>query len=322
MRFVLAALSLSLALAAPSAVRAQEEMQFFSVGSGDIGGGYYAAAGALCEVMNRAAGPDLRCSPEPTAGSLYNLTMLHEGELDFAFAQSDWQRIAYEGGGPIAEGAPMRGLRSVMALYPEMVTVVARRGAGIDGPADLVGKRIDVGQPGSGRNASVRRLMAAIGFQREDFAAVSELSTSGAFEELCAGRIDVTVLIIGHPNEAVGRVLRDCDAEIVPFVGAAPMREAIEGTLGLDRGVIPRTAYEGLLADVPTYAVIATVVTRERAEPELVMRFVSAALESLPELGARAPVLRGMTLETMRGPGLVAPMHPGAATAFEAAGGE
>jgi TRAP transporter TAXI family solute receptor len=321
MRFILSVACLLAATAPPS--RAQDDaLQLFTLGSGDLGGGYYAAAGALCTVVNRAFRGEMRCSPEPTSGSLYNLTMLEEGELDFAFAQSDWQLTAYQGGGPFADGAPMVDMRSVMALYPEMITIVAHRDAGITGVADLVGKRIDLGQSGSGRFASLTRLLGGLGLRREAFASVAELPTASAFEELCAGRIDATLLIIGHPNAGVGEVLSSCDTTLVPFVRGAGMPEVTEVAPGLRPAVIPGDTYPRLAADVPTYAVIATIVTRADTEPETVMRFVSAALDALPELQTRAPVLSALTPEIMRADGLTAPLHAGAAAAYAAAGAD
>jgi TRAP transporter TAXI family solute receptor len=316
MRFTLIATCLMAASA--SAPRAQQEMQLFTVGSGDIGGSYYAAAGALCANLNRSSGSALRCSPEPTSGSLYNLTMLWEGELDFAFAQSDWQQIAYEGGGPIARGAPMTGLRSVMALYPEMITVIARRDAGIAGTTDLLGKRVDIGQPGSGRNASLTRLLAALDIDRTDFAELAELPTASALDELCAGRIDASILIVGHPNDTVTRVLTECDVELVPFAGPA-LTEAMATMGRLQPITISAGSYPRLEADVQTYAVIATIVTDMHTDPAIVRSLVATALADLPELAARAPVLAGMTPETMRSEGLTAPLHPGAEAAFNAA---
>jgi TRAP-type uncharacterized transport system substrate-binding protein len=82
---------------------------------------------------------------------------------------------------------------------------------------------------------------------------------------------------------------------------------------------IPAGSYPRLESDVQTYAVIATIVTDVDADPAIVRSFVAAALADLPELAARAPVLAGMTAETMRSEGLSAPLHPGAEAAFDAA---
>ena len=92
--------------------------------------------------------------PGGDPGSLYNLTSLRDGQLDFALTQSDWQKAAYEGSRFFASAGPMSDLRAVMSLYPEAITILARSGSGIVQVNDLIGKRVDVGPP---RPAAARR---------------------------------------------------------------------------------------------------------------------------------------------------------------------
>jgi TRAP transporter TAXI family solute receptor len=316
-RFLVAMLTL-VALAGPG--RPQEPpqaLQLFTVGSGDLGGGYYDAARALCGVLNRGARGVLRCSPEPTAGTLYNLSMLHQGQLDLALAQSDWQQAAVEGTGPFAGGGPMPEMRSVMALYPEMITVLAGRDSEIFTALDLPGKRIDIGQPGSGRNASLRRLMTVLGFEVTHFARLAELPTATAFQEVCNGRLDAAVLVVGHPNEGVEGMLAHCGARLVPFQGPR-ISAALAEMPALERAVIGASTYPQLTEDVPTLATMATVVTTDAVPIATIEAFVRAALDHLPELAIRAPILGDLEPGTMATVGLSAPLHPGALAAFAA----
>jgi TRAP-type uncharacterized transport system substrate-binding protein len=111
--------------------------------------------------------------------------------------------------------------------------------------------------------------------------------------------------------------MRGCGAKIVPLSG--PRVEPIfMGSSEYVPVVIPRSAYPGLAADVPTYAAIATVVTRAGMDSDLVAALVGATLDGLAELAVRAPVLEGLDPSAMRATGLAAPLHPGAAEAFEA----
>jgi len=110
---------LALLLAGPLAA---QDLRLFSVGAGDVEGGYYSAARAICDAVNRAERGRLRCSPEPTSGSLYNLAALADGQLDFALVQSDWHKHAIEGGSIFATRGAMANLRSVMSLYPSRST--------------------------------------------------------------------------------------------------------------------------------------------------------------------------------------------------------
>ena len=94
---MLRAFLLAAALAAAGLPAGAIDLRLFTLGSGEVGGGYFAAANAICELLNRERRGVLRCSPEATPGSIYNLAALRDRQLDFALVQSDWQRYAYEG---------------------------------------------------------------------------------------------------------------------------------------------------------------------------------------------------------------------------------
>ncbi len=304
-----------LALAASAA--GAQSLRLFTLGSGDVSGGYYAAAKAICDVVNRAERGRLRCSPDPTVGSIYNLSALRDRQIDFAMVQSDWHRQAYEGTGPYAPAGPMANLRSVMGLYREILTIVARPGAGITRTADLVGKRLDIGHPASGRRATVERAIAVLGLKPEDFSQIAELPTGNALDALCQGAIDATVLIIGHPNAAVGQAITKCGAILVPIFQGSKIEQALEGTLHLNRTTIPSGSYPTLTADVPSFALFATIVTRADTEDDIVKVLVKSTLAKLRLLGQNAQVLGHLDPVEMRTQGLTAPMHNGAKLAFD-----
>lgn len=171
-------------------------MSFVSVGAGEVTGGYFAAIRAICERVNLVDRAALRCSPESTPGSIYNLSALREGQLDIAMAQSDWHRHALDGTAAFAAAGPMPALRSIMSLHAEPLTLLVRREAGIAGFADLRDKRVDLGHPSSGRRATLAVLLRAHGMTAEAFRTTAELQTGAAIAELCAGRIDATLLIV------------------------------------------------------------------------------------------------------------------------------
>lgn len=306
----------TLLLASPATA---QQMDFFTLGAGTVDGGYFAAASAICERVNRTAGGAVRCSPDPTAGSIYNIDALRNGQIDFALVQSDWQRQAYQGTGRYAERGPMIDMRSVMGLYPEMVTILARQDAGIEQTEDLVGRRIDIGHPASGRYATNLQLLEALDFPTAAFAELAELPVEGAVQELCAGRIDATILIVGHPNGSVARALSNCNVILLPVTGPA-IDAYLAASDDYDRGVIRAGTYPGVSADITTFAVTATLVTREGVDPALIERIVSTVLVDLPRIAQRAPVLKGVELEKLSTAGLTAPLHPAAEAAYAAAG--
>lgn len=293
-----------------------QNLQLFSVGSGDLDGGYFAATRAICDTLNRSERGRLRCSPESTPGSLYNLVALNNGQLDFALVQSDLQKHALNGTSVFAHRKPMMQLRSVMSLYPEPFNLVARKDAGIGSVFDLVGKRVDIGQPSSGRQATVRSVMDRLGIKVSDFRSVAELPGSNAIAELCAGRIDATVLITGHPNAAIADALNDCNVELVPLVGPK-IESLISQNDDYSRFLVPAKMYSALHEEVPTFAVRATVLTVATMDDDMVEALVRNTLMNLDILRQKVPILTGLEAGAMRTMGLAAPLHPAAIRAFD-----
>jgi TRAP transporter TAXI family solute receptor len=266
---------------------------FFTLASGDVGGNYFAVARALCRAVNRDHPGVLRCSPEATPGSVYNLTALGRGDVDFAIVQSDWLAAATDGTGPFTRTGPITDLRGVAVLYSETVTILAAPGAPTGGLVNLAAERIDIGPPGSGRRATVEHILDAAGMPLTGFAAITELPVPSAIDELCAGRVDVVALVSGHPDPNVNRAMADCGARLVPILSPAA-RQHIEATGLYSATVIGAGSYPGQTATVPTYAVSAVIVTRANAEVPKVLALVGTLASNAISLARSAPVLSGL----------------------------
>ncbi|HSR72968.1 MAG TPA: TAXI family TRAP transporter solute-binding subunit, partial [Kiloniellales bacterium] len=120
------------------------------IGTAPVAGVYYPAGGALCSRLSaERTRHGLRCLVETTGGSPDNLARLREGSIDFALIQSDWQFLAVRNGLE-AQGSPFKDLRAVFSLHALPVTLVAAPGSGIESLADLEGRRVNLGPPGSG----------------------------------------------------------------------------------------------------------------------------------------------------------------------------
>ena len=166
-----AALVAGLGLGATGTATAES---FITIGTGGVTGVYYPAGGAICRLVNKGRKEHgVRCSVESTGGSVYNLNTIRAGELDMGVAQSDWQYHAYNGTSQFAEQGPNKDLRAVFSLHPEPFTVVARKDSGIKTFDDLKGKRVNIGNPGSGQRGTMEVVMNAKGWTMGDFKLVS-----------------------------------------------------------------------------------------------------------------------------------------------------
>ena len=138
----------------------------------------------------------IRATVESTGGSVFNINAVLSGDLDFGIAQSDRQYQAYNGLAEWSEMGPQEDLRAVFSIHPESITLMASVDSGINGIADLAGKRVNIGNPGSGQLQSSRDVLAAFGLSESDIRA-EQVKAPGLLQD---GRIDAFFYTVGHPN--------------------------------------------------------------------------------------------------------------------------
>ncbi|MFM1892605.1 MAG: hypothetical protein RLZ44_1682, partial [Pseudomonadota bacterium] len=198
------------------------EQTFITIGTGGVTGVYYPTGGAICRLVNKGRKEHgIRCSVESTGGSVYNLNTIRAGELDMGVAQSDWQYHAYHGTSQFAENGPNKELRAVFSVHAEPFTVVARKDSGVKTFDDLKGKRVNIGNPGSGQRGTMEVVMEALGWTKDDFALASELKSAEQSAALCDNKIDAMVFTVGHPSGSIKEATTSCDSVIVEVAGPA-----------------------------------------------------------------------------------------------------
>jgi uncharacterized protein len=295
------------------AARAGDEV-FVSLGTGELNGIYYPVGDAICQIVNGDLGVyGVRCSPETTPGSVYNVDAVRSGELEFAIVQSDVQFSAYTGRGSW-HGNPFRGLRSVVSLYPELVTIMVRAGSHIDNLMGLAGRRVNVGSRGSGTRATWDAIEAALGWGGAKQVQPVELRGDAAKSALCSGTIDANLLIVGHPSPLVTAQEAACPISFVAVTGPAIDR-LVHDHPYYQRGTIGGASY-GIAAAVPTFGVEATLVTSTLVDARIVAVLAKELLTHVPELRGLHPALAGLASRAMTKDGLTAPVHPGAAQVY------
>jgi len=313
---VAAAVSLG---AASTSVSAQEQ-QFVTIGTGGVTGVYYPAGGAICRLVNMDRKEHgIRCSVESTGGSVYNLNALRQGELDLAVAQSDWQYHSYNGTSSFKDEGPHKELRAVFSLHPEPFTVVASKSSGITEFADLEGKKVSVGNPGSGQRATAEVLMDEMGWTMEKFGLAAELKASEQSQALCDGKIDAFFYTVGHPSGAIKEATTSCDSVLVEVDNEATER-LINDNAYYRKAVIPGGMYRGNEEDTVTFGVGATFVSTSDVPEEVVYQVVKAVFENFDSFKRLHPAFANLTKEEMVGDGLSAPLHDGAKKYYKEAG--
>jgi TRAP transporter TAXI family solute receptor len=298
-----------------------QEDQFITIGTGGVTGVYYPTGGAICRLVNAGRKEHgIRCSVESTGGSVYNVNTMRQGELDFGVVQSDVQYNALNGVGQEFEGqGAFEGLRAVFAVHPEPFTVLARADSGIETFDDLKGKRVNIGNPGSGQRATMEVLMEAKGWTMDDFALASELKSAEQSQALADNNVDAIVFTVGHPNGSIQEATTTTDANLIPVSG--PEVDAlVEENPYYSKAVIPGGMYPGNEDDVETFGVRATFVSSADVSEEVVYQVVKAVFENFEDFKKLHPAFADLEKEELTTAALSAPLHPGAERYYKEAG--
>jgi len=286
-------------------------------GGASITGVYYQVALQISNMMNKHAADKYNYIGRPTGGSVFNINAIDRGAFDFAVAQSDRNFQGFNG---VAdwEGKPVKGLRSVFSMHPETVLLVTRKDAGIKTVADLKGKRVNIGNPGSGQRGNAEDVLKLYGLDyNKDFSAEA-LQQAEASRALVDQKIDAFFFTVGNPSAAIEEPAQSVDLDIVAINSDAIKKFVAEHPYYI-MTKIPAGTYKGVDKDVETYAVTATVVTNESVSEEVVYDMVKTVFDNLDELKASHAAFRNLNPKEMLG-GLSAPLHPGAVKYYKEKG--
>ena len=310
----------ALALTALPTYSQAAEQTFVTIGTGGVTGVYYPTGGAICRLVNKGKKEHhIRCSVESTGGSIYNLNAIAGGELDMGVAQSDWQYHAYNGTSKFEKDGANKDLRAVFSVHPEPFNIVARADAGIKNFSDLKGKRMNIGNPGSGSRSTIEVVMDKYGWTKDDFKLASELKASEQSAALCDNKVDAIVYVVGVPNGSIKEATTACDAVMVNVTGKE-IDELIADNPYYRKATIPGGTYRGTDEDTTTFGVGATFVSSSKVPEEVIYQVVKAVFENFDDFKKLHPAFANLKKEEMVKDGLSAPLHAGALKYYKEVG--
>ena len=291
---------------------------FISIGTGGPTGVYFVVGNSVCRMVHKEAAEGrkkgrkhgIRCAAPSTAGSNYNIGQIGAGELDFGVAQSDWQFHASNGSSKW-KGKKQGKLRAVFSVHPEPFHIIVGKNSGIKSWNDLKGKRVNIGNPGSGQRGTMEVLMAAHGIAASDFKVATELTSSEQSTALCDGKIDAYGYTVGVPNAGVAVATDGCGASIINLNGSAE-KGLVNANPFYAFATIPAGTYATTKSDVTTFGVKATFVSSADVAEDVVYEVVRAVFENIEDFRKLHPAFANLSHEQMISDGLSAPLHAGA----------
>lgn len=313
---VVAAIAAS-ALVVP-AQSAHSADKFITVGTGGIVGVYYPLGGAICRFVNAGRKDHgYRCTVESTGGSVFNINAVMSGDMDLGFAQSDTQFYALNGTGAFKD-KPQPKLRALFSVYPELVTLVTRQDANIKSFNDLKGKRVNIGDPGSGTRATTELVMAATGIRKEDLRLATELKFVEMAPALCDNKIDAFTFVAGHPNAIFQEAATSCASTIASITGPG-IDKLVKDNPFYAKASVPGKMYRGTDNAQATFGVLATMVASADLPEQTAYIVTKALFDNFDDFKKLHPAVANITKEQML-EGNTVPFHPGALRYFREKG--
>jgi TRAP transporter TAXI family solute receptor len=280
--------------------------EFINILTGGTSGVYYPLGVALSKVYADKI-KDVRPSVQATKASVENLNLIQAGKGELAFTLGDSLGLAWAGDAEAGFKAPLKKLRTVAAIYPNYIQIVALKDSGIRSLADLKGKRISVGAPKSGTELNARTILEAAGIKYSDLGKVEYLPFGESVDLMKNRQLDATLQSAGLGVSSI----RDLANSVAIEVVEVPQNIVEKVGSPYVSTTIPAGTYQGQDKDVRTAAVINYLVTRADLADDIVYQMTKTLFESLPDLVAAHSAAKAIKLEEA-GKHSPIPLHPGA----------
>ncbi len=306
------AIVLSLFLVAPAGAQTTR----LSIATGGTGGVYYPYGGALASLLSDNL-DDAEVNAEATSASVDNMYLIDTQDVDIAFVLADTAFDAVNGNAPFE--APINGV-TLATLYNNYTQIVVNTEAGITSIADLAGKRVSVGSPGSGTEVIANRILEVSGIDPQEGIEVEQLGAAESADALRDGNIDAFFWSGGLPTAAITDLASTPNLSI-SLLPHGEVTDALRETYGpfYSTETIPAETYPGQTEDVEVVVVPNLLVVNGEMDEQLAYDITSIMFAGQAELAAAHPAANDLTLETavLNSP---IPFHPGAVRYYEEQG--
>lgn len=291
--------------------------QYISIATGGTSGTYYPLGGAIAKIFNDNV-EGVTANAQSTGASVENIGLIESLETEIAFIQSDITYYASEGIENFADSGKVDNLRGMAMFYPEVIQIIANKGANINSVEDLKGKKVAIGAPGSGTEANARQILAVHGLTYNDLGKADYLSFGEAADQLKNNQVDAAFVTAGIPTSAVVEVGQTADIVVVP-VASEKIAELSAEYPFYTEVTIPKGTYKNQDSDVITTAVMAMLVVPEELDDDLMYELTKALFENRDTIIETHDRGHDLTLETAT-KGMPVELHPGSKRYYEEQG--
>ena len=288
--------------------------QNISIATGGTGGVYYPMGGGMAAALSKYV-PGLQATAEVTGGSVDNLKLIGTGKPYSGFSMADASLDAYKGEDKF-KGHPVP-LRTLMVLYPNRMHVVTVDGRGVNTMADLKGKRVSTGSPGSATEVMAFRVLEAAGLDKDRDVKRERLGVAESVNAIKDGKIDAFFWVGGLPTAGVTDLANtpNTKLKLIDHSNLVAAMNKKYGNLYVE-DVIPKTAYHGMDSDNKQATVMNILVTNQSMDDKTAYNIVKTLFDKRDDLIAVHKEAANFKLENQKTSASPIPFHPGALKYF------
>jgi len=295
----------------PDSVSMNDQKQIITVATGGTTGPYFAIANKMTELFDQNI-PNTASSVRSSGGGVENIQLILEGKAELGLVMADTASFVYEE--ELDIGLDNRKeLRAVAALYPNYVHIITLKGSGIHTVDDLLGKKVGVGDVGSGTEVNARTILHAFGITYEEIEEY-HLSYKESVIELKNGNVDAAFLTSGLPNAMILELKKSHEVEFIAVSKEKVEEIAVEHPYYYS-GFIPENTYQND-KPIPTAVITNLLLTRKDLPEELIYQITNTIFANLEQLHQAHHAAVDIRLETAQ-KGLTVPLHSGAKRFYE-----
>ena len=289
-----------------------------SIATGGTGGVYYPLGGGIANVLSKYV-PNMQATAEVTGASVDNMKLVGAGKAEVGFTMADTAWDAYQGQDKFKDNK--QAVRALVVFYPNLTHVVTVEGKGIEKMADLKGKRISTGSPGSGTEVMAFRILEAYGIDKDKDVKRERLSVAESVNALKDGKIDALIWVGGIPTPAITDLAATPNTKIklIDHADAVDKMRAKYGPLYVKEKIVAK-AYPGQDKENTNIAVWNILVVNEKTDEKIVYDIVKTMFEKKAEIVAVHKDASFLSLDNQLTGGSPIPFHPGALKYFKEKG--
>ena len=288
--------------------------QNISIGTGGTGGVYYPMGGGLAAVLSKYV-PGMQATAEVTGGSVDNLKLIGTEKPYIGFTMADAGLDALKGQDKF-KGNQVP-LRTLMVLYPNRMHLVSVEGKGVAKMADLKGKRISTGSPGSATEVMAFRILEAAGIDKDKDVKRERLGVAESVNAMKDNKIDAFFWVGGLPTAAVTDLANTPGTKIkmIDHSDVVAKMNQKYGNLYVEDS-ISKDVYKGMDSDNKQATVMNLLVTHEKMDEKTAYNIVKAVFDHKADLVAVHKEAQNFKLENQKAAASPIPYHPGAVKYF------